>query len=91
MYIMIDKKFGIKSDDNNFILFQLKVYGSKSKRCGENYIETIGYFNSFERILRVYMKMALMSDTKLTTLTKVLAKLTQINKLIKIVNKKVDG
>lgn len=91
MYVMIDKKFGIKSDENNFILFQLKVYGNKSKHAGENYIETIGYYNKLTRALTAGLNLSIMNDKSLTTLNKILLKLNKIGTVINKIEKGIKN
>lgn len=83
MFMMIDKRYGVKSDDSNMILFEIKKYGEKSKKAGENYTEVIGYFKNIENVLKRYMSLAIMNDTTSTTIKKLLVKLGSISKTIK--------
>ncbi len=81
MRLMIDDKMGITSDENNFVLFELKVLGEKSKNAGELTESTIGYYGTLVQALRGYSKYSLRSS-EAKGLKEVLAKLDAIEKAI---------
>lgn len=78
---MIDEKFGITSDENNFVLFELKVLGEKSKNAGELTEATVGYYGTLQAALKGYAKYALRSS-EAKGLKEVMAKLDAIEKAI---------
>ena len=46
MKIMIDDIYGICSDENNYVLFELKTRGEKAKNVGEVVESNVGYYGT---------------------------------------------
>lgn len=58
MKIMIDDIYGICSDENNYILFELKTRGEKAKNVGEQVEANIGYYGTIQQALKGYAKIS---------------------------------
>ena len=58
MMIPIPKTpYYIRSDDLNFIITEEKVYGAKSVKCGETYLEDCKYYNTMEELFHGLLKL----------------------------------
>ena len=65
MRLMIDEKFGISSDDNQFVLFELKVRGEAAKDAGAEFDSPLGYYGTLQASLKGYAKYSVRhSDVK---------------------------
>lgn len=65
MRMMIDEKYGISSDDNQFILFELKVRGEAAKDAGAEFDSPLGYYGTLQASLKGYAKYSVRhSDVK---------------------------
>ena len=58
MYINLDETYIIKSDENNYILCELKVASESAKNAGEIVEKTIGYYGNIQAALRGYTKIS---------------------------------
>lgn len=58
MKIMIDDTYGICSDENNYILFELKIKGEKSKNVGEVVESNVGYYGTLQQALKGYARVS---------------------------------
>ena len=58
MKIMIDDIYGICSDENNYILFEMKTKGEKSKNVGEVVESNVGYYGTIQQALKGYAKIS---------------------------------
>ena len=58
MYIKLDENYIIKSDENNYILSELKVASESAKNAGEIVEKTIGYYGTIQQALRGYAKIS---------------------------------
>lgn len=81
MRLMIDEKIGISSDENNFILFEIKVRGKDSKEAGAEFESTLGYYGTLQAALKGYAKYSVRhSDVK--GMKELMAQLDAIEKAI---------
>lgn len=64
MELMLDKKFGIKSDDMSFVLFTTEVYGKDSKNVGQSYEKVHGYYGTLHQAMKGYIKHSSRKDNK---------------------------
>ncbi len=46
MYIKLDENYIIKSDENNYILCELRVASDSAKNAGETVEKTVGYYGT---------------------------------------------
>ena len=58
MKIMIDNIYGICSDENNYILCELKVASESAKNAGEIVEKTVGYYGTIQAALKGYAKIS---------------------------------
>lgn len=58
MYINLDETYIIKSDENNYILCELRVASDSAKNAGEIVEKTIGYYGTIQAALRGYTKIS---------------------------------
>ena len=65
MKIMIDDIYGICSDENNYILFELKTRGEKAKNVGEVVESNVGYYGTIQAALSGMLRFQLDSPTKM--------------------------
>ena len=81
MRMMIDEKYGITSDDNQFILFELKVRGEAAKDAGAEFDSPLGYYGTLNMAIRGFSKYAT-SQSEAKGLKEFVAKLDAIEKAI---------
>ena len=58
MKIMIDDTYGICSDENNYVLFEMKTKTEKSKSAGEQVESNVGYYGTIQQALKGYAKIS---------------------------------
>ena len=58
MYINLDETYIIKSDENNYILCELRVASDSAKNAGETIEKTVGYYGNIQSALRGYAKIS---------------------------------
>jgi len=63
MYLKLDERFVITTDQNNFVLSELKVKGKESKNDGEEYLVAIAYYGTLQFALRGYVKNSVRLDS----------------------------
>lgn len=83
MRVMLDDKYGIGSDENNFVLFEVKVKGKDSKDVGGVYDVTIGYYGNLEQALQGYVRNSLRKDNDINHLKELVNAIDKLNKTIK--------
>lgn len=54
--IRVTDKYGIDMDSDNYILVNIGVRGEKSKKKGEEYQKTIGYYTTLESALEAVVR-----------------------------------
>lgn len=54
--IRINDKYAICIEDQNYILVRLRIAGEKSKHAGTEQPVTLGYYSSFESVLKGALK-----------------------------------
>lgn len=52
--IKLDDKYKITSDDNNYILMEIKTYDT-GKNAGQSYERPVGYYSKPEQVLEGYL------------------------------------
>lgn len=83
MRVMLDDKYGIGSDENNFVLFEVKVKGKDSKDVGGVYDVIIGYYGNLEQTLQGYVRNSLRRDNDINHLKELVNAIDKLNKTIK--------
>lgn len=63
MYLKLDDKFVITTDQNNFVLNELMVKGKESKNVGEEYLVALAFYGSLQFAIRGYLKNSLRIDS----------------------------
>lgn len=63
MYLKLDDKFVITTDQNNFVLNELKIKGKESKSAGEEYLVALAFYGSLQFAIRGYLKNSLRMDS----------------------------
>ena len=58
MYINLDENYIIKSDENNYILCELRVASDSAKNAGETIEKTVGYYGTIQAALKGYAKIS---------------------------------
>ena len=58
MYINLDETYIIKSDENNYILCELRVASDSAKNAGETIEKTVGYYGTIQQALKGYAKIS---------------------------------
>ena len=58
MYIKLDENYIIKSDENNYILCELRVASDSAKNAGETIEKTIGCYWTIQQALKGYAKIS---------------------------------
>ena len=88
MNVKIDEQFGISTDENIFILYEVKTKGKESKDFGAEYESTIGYFGTLPKALEGYLKHSLRKNSNgVKTTIDLLARLEDLNACINNMNK----
>ena len=86
MKLQLDGQYFIKTDENNFILCEVKWYGEDSKNYGDCFDFTVGYYGTMELALKGFLKHAIRNATyggqEIKTVEEMLAKLESINEKI---------
>ena len=54
--IRVTDKYGIDFDSDNYILVNIGVRGEKSKKKGEEFQRTVGYYTSLESVLEAIVR-----------------------------------
>ena len=83
MRVMLDERYGIGSDENSFVLFEVKVKGKDSKDVGGVYDVTIGYYGSLEQALQGYVRNSLRRNDEINHLKELVNAIDKLNKTIK--------
>ena len=83
MYLKLDDKFVITTDQHNFVLNELKVKGKDSKNAGEEYLIALAFYGSLQFAIRGYLKNSLRMDSDdINGIEKLLNKLDTIEAII---------
>lgn len=86
MNISIDGHLSIKTDENNFILQEIKFKTNESKDSGDAYYSTVGYYGSLSGALKGYLKYAIKKadygGQEITTIQELITKINSIENKI---------
>ena len=58
MYINLDENYIIKSDENNYILCELRVASDSAKNAGETIEKPVGHYGTIQAALKGYAKIS---------------------------------
>jgi len=72
----------ITSDSLSFTLNQKKQYGEKSKTAGEYYYAPVGYYSTFESVIKAVLDKQLM-ESNAQSLEEILKEITDIKQKLK--------
>jgi len=81
--IDLDEQFIIKTDENNFMLCEKKKRGKDSKKEGEEYHSTLGYYGDLKYTLRAYIKHSLRRNEAKANIKGLEVLLEELNQTIK--------
>lgn len=95
MEIQLDGQYYLRTDENNFVLQELKIKGKESKKEGDTYFITVGYYGNLQSALKSYLKYAIRNSTyggrEITTIQDLIVKIESIeNKIDKALLRKVS-
>lgn len=83
MKIDLDSKYSIKTDENNFVLIETKIKGNESKKAGEVYESTVGYYGTLEQCLKGYVKNYLRKNEDISNIKELISSINLLNETIK--------
>lgn len=95
MKIELDGQYYLETDESNFTLKELKVKGDKSKKGGDTYFITVGYYGTLQSVLKAYLKYAIRNSTyggkEISTIEELIVKIESIeSKIDKALASKVN-
>ena len=78
----LDGQFSFRTDENNFILYEICFYGKDSKKQGETFEKVHGYYGTLEQCLKGYLRYSLLKDENCDNVEMILLKIESIQKSI---------
>ncbi len=83
MEIKINEEYTITSDEHNIMLVRTKIRGEDSKKPGEQYTYTLGYYASLQQALKALQRYSILGSGA-TSFEELLAEIEGINSVIRM-------